>query len=130
MYHPHCYSVSLKQLQCSTHTATMFHPYSYSVPHTATVFHPYSYKCSTHTATVFYPHSYSVLHTATVFHQCSYSVPHIQLSVPPILATVYHQLPLSFQTDSNKLELKTSSRISQESLVVSNKGQSLALFFL
>ena len=37
-------------------------------------------------------------------------------------------LPLSFQTDSNKLELKTSSRIYQESLVVSHKGQSLALF--
>ena len=41
----------------------------------------------------------------------------------------FHGLPLSFQTDSNKLELNTSSRISQESLVVSHKGQSLVLFF-
>ena len=35
-----------------------------------------------------------------------------------------------FRQIPNKLELKTSSRISQESLVVSHRGQSLALFFL
>ena len=42
----------------------------------------------------------------------------------------FHGSSLFFQTDSNKLELKMSSRISEESLVVSDKGQSLALFFL
>ena len=42
----------------------------------------------------------------------------------------FHGLPLFWQTDSNNLELKTSSRISQQSLVVSHMGQSLDLFFL